>query len=160
MQNTMNIAASARVWVYMSDRKLSESETAFAQSEIDKFTAQWAAHGKPLAASGEIKHHQFVVLMVDEAYSNASGCSIDSSVHFMQQLGRQLNVDFFNRLLMAYQATDGSIQTIRQANLEEAFQSGQITLDTIVFNNLVATKAALDAEWQVPLKDSFYKRLV
>lgn len=160
MQNTIEIAASARVWVYMADRTLSEEEVQIAQRKVAEFTAQWAAHGKQLMASGSVQYNRFVILLVDESQANASGCSIDSSVHFMQTLGRLLNIDFFNRLLMAYQSDEGEIKTIPQSKLEEAFRDGLISEETIVFNNLVADKSSLDSNWKVALKDSFYKRLI
>ena len=160
MQNTIDIASTARVWIYMADRELTPNESEFALTEAQKFVSQWAAHGAKLAATADVKHNRFIVLMVDESQAGASGCSIDSSVHFIKALGSHLKVDFFNRLLMAYQKEDGSIATIPQAKLETLYKDGTITENTLVFNNLVQNKAAFDQEWQVPLKDSFYMRLV
>jgi hypothetical protein len=38
------------------------------------------------------------VLCANEDFVSASGCSIDSSVHFVKSLGNELHVDFFNRM--------------------------------------------------------------
>jgi hypothetical protein len=51
-------------------------------------------------ASGSVLMNQLVVLAVDQDVMNASGCSIDSSVRLMKQLGTELKVDFFNRLFV------------------------------------------------------------
>ena len=40
---------------------------------------------------------QHLIFSVDESIESASGCSIDSSVRLMKQLGSELQVDFFNR---------------------------------------------------------------
>ena len=51
-------------------------------------------------ASGSVLMNQLVVLAVDQDVMNASGCSIDSSVRLMKQLGTELKVDFFDRLFV------------------------------------------------------------
>jgi hypothetical protein len=43
-------------------------------------------------------YNQLIVLSVDDSSLGASGCSIDSSVKFIKELGTELKVDFFNRM--------------------------------------------------------------
>jgi hypothetical protein len=51
-----------------------------------------------LKAGGAIYNDFTIVLAVDTSVANSSGCSIDKSVHFIKEVGKELNVDFFNRL--------------------------------------------------------------
>ena len=69
-----------------------------AKRALAEFVSRWAAHGKKLSAQGDILLDRFVVLSIDESAVGASGCSIDSSVHFLKELGKQLSVDLFNRM--------------------------------------------------------------
>ena len=92
---------TSRVWLYVSDRPFDATESNYIQDALSDFTQnKWATHGTKLMASGSVLMNQLVVLAVDEEVMNASGCSIDSSVRLMKQLGIELKVDFFNRLFV------------------------------------------------------------
>ncbi len=92
---------TSRVWLYVSDRPFDATESNYIQDVLSDFTQnKWATHGTKLMASGSVLMNQLVVLAVDEEVMNASGCSIDSSVRLMKQLGTELKVDFFNRLFV------------------------------------------------------------
>jgi hypothetical protein len=92
---------TSRVWLYVSDRPFDATESNYIQDALSDFTQnKWATHGTKLMASGSVLMNQLVVLAVDEEVMNASGCSIDSSVRLMKQIGTELKVDFFNRLFV------------------------------------------------------------
>ena len=63
----------------------------------------WSAHNKKLQCDGVVLFAQYVVLVVNEGFEKASGCSIDSSTHFMKKAGAALNIDFFNRFYVLQQ---------------------------------------------------------
>ncbi len=150
-----------RVWVYQSNRAFSEQEAQQLQAQIDAFTQQWATHGKELAACGEVLYQQFIVLAVDEQLQGASGCSIDSSVHFIKEIEQQYQVNLFDRLLTAYWNADQTqILTADRLAFQKLVAAGQITEATIVFNNLVQNKNELNTNWQIPVKNSWHKNMM
>ena len=103
------MAGSARVWVYQSNRALSlEESKAIAELTVD-FLTKWTAHGAGLKSSFRILHNHFLAISVDEAHTGASGCSIDASVHFIQSLERQFGVNFFDRTKVAFPSSNNSI---------------------------------------------------
>jgi len=75
--------ATSRVWIYQSKTAFSETDVTEIRGHIAAFTQQWASHNRALQATGDVLHGRFIVLMVDESQAGASGCSIDSSVHFV-----------------------------------------------------------------------------
>jgi hypothetical protein len=89
----------SRVWIYQADRLLDQTEQNWILEQLETFVPTWANHGKHLTATAFITNDCQIVLVVNEAMIGASGCSIDSSVRFIKELGKALNVDFFNRLL-------------------------------------------------------------
>ena len=90
---------SSRVWLYLSNRIFDSTELDYIENVIRDFTqSKWSTHGSKLEASGTILFNQLIILAVDERKLNASGCSIDSSVRMIKELGAELDVDFFNRL--------------------------------------------------------------
>ena len=110
---------SSSVWVYQADRKLSLDEQANIQQEMQAFTQQWSAHGKGLKASYGVLFETLLVLIVDLSQEAASGCSIDSSVHFIKALGANYGFDAFNRNAIAY-LKDNTIAFTNLQNLDLA----------------------------------------
>ena len=151
----MNISEHSRIWIYQANRALSPLETEQVQSRLDAFTGQWLAHGHELAAKGEVRYNQFIILAVDEQQAGATGCSIDSSVRLMLELEREFNINLFDRFQLAYR--DGEqIKTCNREEFQTLINEGKIDGDTIVFNNLVSTRKALDTNWQIPMRDSWH----
>ena len=71
-----NLPPDARIWIYVSNRKLTAETRTAVEEVLAGFTQQWSAHATPLQASYKIFFDQFIVLGVDEAVSSPSGCSI------------------------------------------------------------------------------------
>lgn len=106
-----NFSPSSRVWYYLADRNFDGTESDYIQSKIDEFVSlHWKSHGAKLNATGILLHSQLIALSVDENSLGASGCSIDSSVKFIKELGAELKVDFFNRM---YVLISNGIETQR-----------------------------------------------
>lgn len=149
----------ARVWVYQSERELTPDETKKAQVLVAAFLEKWTSHDLHLKASYEIRYNRFLVLMIDEKQATAGGCSIDKSVHFIQELEKVFNTSLMNRMLFAYKEGD-RVKTVQRSTFEELYEKGIITDETLVFNNLVQSKIDLDTKWEVPLKHSWHKGMM
>ena len=96
--------------------------------------------------------------MVDESQAGASGCSIDKSVHFMQQLETKFHINLFDRFNLAYREGDEVLSAPRNV-FENKLKEGAINTNTIVFNNLVQNLTELNSKWEVPFKDSWHVQL-
>ena len=89
---------SSRVWLHLANRKLVASEEQFLKEGLTVFLDNWSAHGKRLQCNATLLFSQYLIFSVDENIESASGCSIDSSVHFAKRMGSELGIDFFTRL--------------------------------------------------------------
>jgi hypothetical protein len=105
----------SRVWLYLADRPFSKEEEMWFNGELSLFLQSWTAHNKKLKCDATILFSQYVVLVVDESSEKASGCSIDSSTHFIKKCGADLSIDFFNRLFVL-QAENGKWLRVPYAN--------------------------------------------
>lgn len=146
-----------RVWIYQCDRELTPEEDEKVKALTTTFADGWAAHNVKLKAAGEVYFRRFVCLFADESATGASGCSIDSSVRFVQELERMLSTSLTNRLRMTYLVGE-EVKAIHLNALPASFASGDITPDTPVFNNLAATLGDMRANWPMPLKDSWHMK--
>ncbi|HWB63831.1 MAG TPA: hypothetical protein VG603_09995 [Chitinophagales bacterium] len=155
---TNNLPATARVWVYQANRMFTDGEAATIQHKIKDFATGWTSHKNQVVADGGLLYNRFVVLMADEAAVGVSGCSIDSSVHFIRLLGYEYQANFFDRWNIAY-LKNGDVLSCRKDDFEKLLESGEIVDDTLVFNNLVQTKADFETNWIIPYQQSWLKNL-
>lgn len=147
----------SRIWIYQSSRKLNLQEVRIISEALSSFTERWLVHGSPMQASFDIRFNQFVILAADEDVNSASGCSIDDSVRTFKKLGSELSIDFFDRTQVAFRKSD-EVFLIPTSDLKNKFSEGVWSQDTIVFDNLVASKGELEKSWQVPAGTTWLKR--
>ena len=155
----INLPPTTRVWIYQSNRPFSQQELPQLKSHLQQFAQSWVSHNHQLRAHADVLHDQFLVLMVDESMAGASGCSIDKSVHFMQQLEQSYHTNLFDRMTFAWK--DGAeVKTASSADFADLYKSGAINDQTLVFDNLVKTKGELEEKWLKPLNESWHRRFV
>ena len=148
------ISILSRVWVYQSDRNLSDKEVLFIQQKLLTFCNNWTAHQVHLISSYKVLYNRFIIFFVDEQKQNATGCSIDSSVNFIKEIEAEFCIDLFNRTQIAFKQ-DGEIVTLSISEFEKIVQA-----DTIVFNNLVNTKADFEEKWETLASKSWHAKFL
>ena len=147
----------ARLWVYQAERKMSSQELEFVRANTSLFIDQWKAHGQDLRASFDIKHDQFLILSVDESQSEASGCSIDASVHLIKALEDELKISFMTSGHVAFLQND-EIKLYPFGQLKSLATEKVIEPETTVFDNTVQNLGDFRKRWTVESKDSWVKR--
>jgi len=120
---------SSRIWLHLANRKLVASEEQFLKEELTVFLDSWSAHGKRLQCNANLLFSQYLIFSVDENIESASGCSIDSSVHFAKRMGSELGIDFFTRLeVLVIEANETRLLSYFDAVAQKApFINPQIT---------------------------------
>ena len=146
--------AESRVWIYQSSRPFSLPETIWVEENIKKFTESWHSHGVKVKGYGNLFFEQFVILMADETASGVSGCSTDSSVHFMKEIEKNFNIRLFDRQILGFFIND-HVRLVPLSQLTMDVSKGLIHKESLYFNNTVSTKKELENDWIIPLKDSW-----
>jgi hypothetical protein len=148
----------ARLWIFPASRPLSGEERRRVLAEADAFIDQWTAHGVPLTAGRDIRHGQFVLVGVDERAAGVSGCSIDALVRRMGQLQGALGVELIENGPVLYRHEDKIVRVPRERFAELA-SKGEVSLDTVVFDNTVAEVGAIaGGRWEVRAADAWHAR--
>lgn len=154
-----NLPDSSRVWIYQANRSFTTEELEEIQSRLDQFVTKWTAHGADLQAGYLIKYKRFIILALDQDMNAATGCSIDASVHFIQQLEKEFNVDLLDKMNVSYKQGEfiayKTLTDFRKMAKEKA-----VSPKTIVFNNLVNNKAEFLSDWEVPASESWHNRFL
>ncbi len=150
---------TSRVWVYQANRSFSEGELQEISSKLEQFLTQWTAHGADLKASFEVKYKRFIILALDQELNAASGCSIDASVHFIQQMEKDYNVELLDKMNVSYKQGE-FIAYKTLTDFRKMAKQKAVSPKTIVFNNLVNNKAEYLSDWEVPASESWHKRFM
>ena len=151
-----NLPPDSKLWVYQADRKLTADERSLIAEKLRGFTGEWLVHGAPLQASFEIRFDQFVLVAADDT---ASGCSIDSSVRVMKEIGSITGIDFFNRNLVAFMKGE-EITLTDLTLLKTELQNGKWNEQSLVFNNAISTLREVNERWLVPAGTTWLKRYI
>ena len=149
----------SRVWIYQANRSFSDIEIEEISSKLDVFLENWTAHGSDLQAGYKIVYKRFIVIGLNQQVSAASGCSIDASVHFIQQLEKEYQVDLLDKMNVSYkQGEFVAYKTL--TDFRKMAKDRAVSKNTIVFNNLVTTVAEFNENWDVPASDSWHSRII
>jgi hypothetical protein len=147
----------SRIWIYQSDRKFSDEELAEIEAALQQFVEEWAAHGTGLEASFITRYNRFIILAVNQEAQGATGCSIDASVHFIQQLEQKYSVNLLDKMNVTFR--QGEFLTHKPLiDFKKMAKDKSVSANTIVFNNLVNTVGEFNDYWEVPAAESWHSR--
>jgi hypothetical protein len=152
-----NLPEESKIWIYQSSRKFSEAEVADIEKDLVDFITNWAAHGTSLEASFQIKYSRFIIIAVNQEVQQATGCSIDKSVEFIQQLEQKYEVDLLDKMNVAFK--QGEFVTYKTLlEFKKLAKDKSVSENTIVFNNLVNTIEEFNEGWEIPAAESWHSR--
>jgi hypothetical protein len=150
----------AVVFIFQADRTLLTEESRAIEEQLHTFIAGWTSHNLPVNGSGKIWYNRFIVIFADESADKLGGCSKDKVNQFIRDTGEKFHINFFDRLQVAYLDDADIVSSIPLSQLTEGYDSGKLSPDTVVFNNLVSTKITWETGWKQALSASPFSRFV
>jgi hypothetical protein len=154
-----SLPQTSRIWIYQCNRSFSDSELEEISKKLTAFLEGWTAHGADLQSGFEIKYKRFIVIALDQKVNIATGCSIDASVKFIQELETEYKVDLMDKMNVSYKQGE-YIAYKSLTDFKKMAKDKAVSKNTIVFNNLVNTKAEYLEFWEVPASESWHSRFV
>lgn len=152
-----DMPAKSRVWIFQSNRPFSDLELKEIEKSLNLFLKSWTAHGKSLISGFKINYNRFIIIALDESNHSASGCSVDSCVHFIQNLEKKYKIDLLDKMNVTFKQGDFfSYKSIK--DFKKLVQNRSVSKNTIVYNNLVVNIADFLENWEVPASKSWHKR--
>jgi hypothetical protein len=150
---------TSRIWIYQANRSLTADEQTEVRQLLNDFITEWTAHGADLKAGFELRYNKFVVLALDQTHASASGCSIDASVRFIQQLEHKYGIDLLDKMNVSYKQGE-FIAYKPLADFKKMAKNKAVSKNTVVFNNLVTNKHEYENHWEVPASESWHGRFM
>lgn len=150
----------ARVWVFSAAAPVTGAAAQLLLQRVDEHLSQWRAHGVPLVCAREWRDDRFLAIGVDEAASNASGCSIDALFHALRDLESQLGTSLVGNGAVYWRDAHGVVQVADRPTFRAAAAAGALTVDTPVFDPTITSVGAWRREFEKPARDSWHARLL
>ena len=121
-----------------------------------EFVKGWTAHEKSLDARFSVYKDHIIVVTVNEAHHEASGCSIDKLTRFMKDAGSKFQADLLDRMHIVYETAAG-LAVAKTGEIRQLLSSGTINGDTTIYDLSDATGPD-PASWRKPLRDTWAKK--
>jgi len=151
---------SSRTWVFGADHSLDEGATDLLLREVDRFLAQWHAHGSPLTTARDWKYGRFLTIAVDQSTAGASGCSIDGLFRSLKALESRLGASLVPRGLVFYKDAKGAIQSVDREQFTALSGERKIKPTTRVFDPTVTTLGEWRARFELDAASSWHSGLL
>ena len=151
---------SSRVWVFGSDRALEPSAEDLLLRDVDRFLAQWHAHGAPLTTARDWKYGRFLTVAVDQSTAGASGCSIDGLFRALKSLESRLGASLVTSGLVYFRDAKGQIQAVDREQFAALGTEGKIKPNTRVFDPTVTTLGEWRARFELNAEESWHAGLL
>ncbi len=159
MNSTFNdLSEDSRIWIYQSNKELSNDQVSEISGKLKDFLKTWNTHGKAISCAYEIKYNRFIIIAAENNLE-ISGCSIDSSVAFIQSLETKYSTALLDKMDVAYRYGK-TISIASLKDFKQMIKNGSINSSTIVFNNLVSNIYELNSHWETTVKDSWHNRFL
>ncbi|WP_310557314.1 ABC transporter ATPase [Flavobacterium sp.] len=147
----------SKIWIYQSNRKFTDDEFSEIELSVKDFVQNWAAHGTSLEASYLLKYNRFIIFAVNQEIQAATGCSIDKSVQFIQDLEQKYKVDLLDKMNVTFK--NGEFVAHKTLiEFKKMAKDKAVTGSTIVFNNLVNNIEEFNDSWEIAAEDSWHSR--
>ena len=148
-----NISDNSRIWIYASPIFLNDKNQTYISKLLSNHLDTWQAHQVSLTAALTILENHFIVIALDENIAGASGCSIDSLQHKIQEIENYLGVSLTNRLNV-FCKVDDEIKCVPSTELSKFANK-----ETLFYDLTIQKKADLYS-YLKPIKEGWCSRLV
>jgi hypothetical protein len=149
---------AARLWVFASDQPIVGAVAESVLASVDRYLADWRAHGVPLRSARDWRDDRFLAVGVDITDENASGCSIDGLFRTLQQLERNIGTRLVGGGRNFYRA-DSTIEMATRDELIERVRNGRVTRETAIFDTSVVTAGDWRTTFERRAADSWMSAL-
>lgn len=144
----------SRVWIYQSTRPFQEKELKEINEQLYQFYAQWMSHNRPVRGWAGVLFDQMILVMADDTADRLCGSAVDHSMRVMKSLERQYEVSLLDRVTLGLLRGE-KVELLPLAQVSPALGMGKIDGDTLFFNHAISTRAELEDQWLIPIKDSW-----
>lgn len=147
---------NARIWIYASNRTFTQEEAEAVSARLLNHCESWNAHGTQLETSFALLFHRFIVFGVNQDAHSPSGCSIDSSVQVLRKIEADYRVQLLDAARVTFRREEGSLlEELPLTEFRKLIKTGELSGDELIYQHNLLSKAQLEGEFEMPLKQSW-----
>ena len=151
---------SSRVWVFASDRPVVGAAADTLLAGVDRYLAEWKAHGMPLYCARDWRDDRFLAVGVDTTREHASGCSIDGMFRELRGVEQEIGIRLLGGGRVFYREAGGAVTTVARNEVPDAVASGKLTSKTPVFDTALTSAEAWRTKFEVPADETWTAALL
>lgn len=149
----------AKIWIFPSSRKFYDEEITEITSKIEEFLKDWQVCEGDFQTSFCINYQRFLIFgaatdgakITVDAINELNELIINFQEIYEVLLLDKLNVCFKQGAYVQYKEVK---------DFKKLIKNKSVNAQTIVFDNLITTKADFTDFWEIPLEESWYNRFL
>jgi hypothetical protein len=151
---------SARCWVYVADRPLTDTQQENLLEQLHAFFDAWTSHGTRVQGAATLCDDRVLLLAADVPDGDLSGCGIDKSVHAIEAAAQQQDFNWLSPLQVVWRNAEGRLQHGSRSAFRALARDGAVDGTTPVFDLSVSTVGALrEGQFEQPAHQSWHGRI-
>jgi hypothetical protein len=139
------------LFIFPYSKGLNQNQKEHLEVALSGFFEKWNAHGEPLSAKMWIEEEQFLLIYVDEAQAQASGCSKDRLFHFINEINsiHDLKEGPVGKF---YVRNKGQIGVFSRNEIREGLKEGTILPDNELYPVWINSTEQYEQFWKKPVR--------
>ena len=148
-----------KLWIFPSNRKFYPQEIEGLKKRIEEFLSNWTNDGLALECSCELKYNRFIIISVDNSKISLSLKAHDTLTAFILELENFYDIILLDKINVCYKQGE-FVQYKDLKEFKKMMKSKGVSKKTIVFDNMITTKAELENDWEINIMDSWLGRFL
>jgi len=151
---------AARLWVFSAATPVMGAAAQSLLERVDRELDGWRAHGVPLVCARDWRDDRFLAIGVNEAATDASGCSIDAMFSALRAHEGVIGTTLVGNGAVYWRDASGTVQSVTRPVFRAIAADGAVSSDTPVFDTAITTASAWRTAFEKPARDSWHARLL
>ena len=148
-----------KLWVFPSSRKFYPQEIEGLKERIESFLSNWTHEGQSLTCSYQLKYQRFIIISVDNSEISLSLKAHDTLTAFILELEKFYDIILLDKINVCYKQGE-FVQYKDLKEFKKMMKNKGVSKKTIVFDNMITTKAELENDWEINIMDSWLGRFL
>ena len=140
-----NLSPHSKIFIYTAESPWSVDDEKLINEYLDNFIKSWVSHQNSFPCAYKLIDQRFIILGADVI--SLSGCSIDSSRHTIEELGKKIGKD----LDVSGKIWLKDVSGLRLMDIKDIKNSSYLNSDTQYANTLVDVKQELEKGLYTPI---------
>ena len=153
------IPEESKIWVFPSSRKFYPQEIEELKERVEEFLTNWTNEGQALECSYQLKYDRFIIISVDNSEISLSLKAHDTLTAFILELEKCYEIVLLDKINVCYKQGE-FVQYKDLKEFKKMMKNKGVSNKTIVFDNMITTKAELENDWEINIMDSWLGRFL